>query len=97
FAERVWARDLRTGRERSVLQSHLENVFSPLWAAPPGKAALAMGAAAIDEIRPAAGETWTAQLGRSRKAIGQLHVRKSHHDRALEPGEHGRLRSRLLK
>jgi hypothetical protein len=97
WAHHLWARNLLSARERTVLEAHVENVVSPLWAAPPGRAMLAAAAAALDELRPAAGEPWRAKLGRSRSAVASALVRKSAHDSKLGAEESRRLRRRLLK
>ncbi len=81
---RVWARNLRGVRGRTVLESHLERWFSPLSLLPlPGAVAAGLAAAGRD-LRPAAGEDWSTKLLRTRYAIRNAFVRRVHHESELE-------------
>ena len=91
WALRIWARNLRAVRERTVLEAHLENWLSPFWAHPLRKAFRVVGKQVVAELSPAAGETWEGKLQRSGRAIRNAAVRKSEHDRALGPEDSRRL------
>ncbi len=85
FPLRVWARDLRTLRERSVFEEHARSWLSPFAVFAPGRALLALAAQIRDDLTPAPGETWSNKLVRAREAV--LHPGRSttEHVRAIGP------------
>jgi hypothetical protein len=87
---RIWARHLPAVRERTVLEAHLQRWLAGLWALP-GRPALGhLRAGIANDLRPGRDEPWTAKLGRTRRAVRNAFVRKSHHDQALTaPSEGG--------
>lgn len=80
---RLWARNLRTARERTVLESHACRAVAPFWALPSGKALAAVGEAISRALRPRAGESWADKLKRAALAVRHAFVRLSEHERAL--------------
>lgn len=84
-AERLWARHLRSLRERTVAESHLEYYLSPFWAYPPQMAARVSASILRARLRPAQGETWGAKARRSLVALRDAAAPKSQHDAALGP------------
>ena len=58
----IWARNLSEVRERTVLETHLERWLSPLGAWPTRQALAASGAALRNDLQPAPGQSWAAQL-----------------------------------
>jgi hypothetical protein len=87
---RIWARHLPDVRERTVLESHLQRWLAALWALPTPQAAGSVRAAVTNDLRPEGDESWSAKLGRTRRAFRDAFVRKSHHDHALSaPSEGG--------
>jgi putative nucleotidyltransferase-like protein len=81
---RLWAADLRTARERTVLESHLEDWIGAFWALPPGRAARAMAAALGAELRPDGGESARTKLRRTARACRDAFARRSDHERTLD-------------
>ena len=57
-AERLWARHLRSLRERTVAESHLEYYLSPFWAYPWPTAVQVSASIVRARLRPAQGEGW---------------------------------------
>jgi hypothetical protein len=82
-AQRIWARNLASVRERTVLESHLEGWISCLWSAPPRSALPLAVSNVLWDLRPAAGESWGDKLSRSRKAVMAALSPKSIHDQRL--------------
>ena len=91
-AERLWARNLRDVRDRTVLEGHLTRWLAPFWARPPAEALAEVGSVAWDEVRPAQGEGWGAKARRTSRAARNAFARRSVHDRELGP--EARLRRR---
>jgi hypothetical protein len=85
LAVSIWARHLKTVRDRTVFENHLQRLVSSFWALPAGKAARATANVILDEVRPAYGETWRAKLRRSGRAIRAASRRESEHRAALGP------------
>jgi hypothetical protein len=80
---RTWARNLATGRERTVFESHLEHWLAP-FSAQPFRPALRQAARAFaNDIRPLPDETWRAKGSRTAHALKDAFTRRSEHDRAL--------------
>ncbi|MGH3040190.1 MAG: nucleotidyltransferase family protein [Gaiellaceae bacterium] len=80
-ALRSWAKNLGQVRERTVLEQHVARWRCWFDAFPPSLALRA----ALDEVgqdlSPEPGESWSAKLRRSRRAVRNAFVRKSAHDR----------------
>jgi hypothetical protein len=81
--QRVWARNLDAVRERTVLESHLENWLSCLWTLPPRRAIPLAARNLIWDLRPASQEPWTAKLRRSGRALRHAFAAKTSHDAKL--------------
>ena len=79
----LWARHLRTARERTVLEWHVKNLLAPAWGLPPRAAARAV----LAELRATGGrvrgEPWRAKLARSSRAIRNARAPRSEHQLAL--------------
>lgn len=75
----VWARNLESVRDRTVLETHVRRLLSPFWALPLSEATRASGRALLDIVRPAPSETWTNKLARSRKALVHRSLPASRH------------------
>jgi hypothetical protein len=76
---RVWARHLPEGRDRTVLAAHLERLLAPAWALPGLQAVTGPAAAAVDDLRPASGESWIDQAWRMRQAAANARLPESSH------------------
>ena len=88
LALRIWARNLQTVRERTVLETHLERWTSCFWALPPGQALRVSASNVLLDLRPATHEPWRAKLVRVLRAIRNAFTSKSKHDAEL--GHEGR-------
>jgi hypothetical protein len=78
---RVWGRNLLRVRERTVLENHLAAWLSGFSAQSFGGAVAAMTGQIVDDLRPAAEETWRSKGRRTLQAVGRSSVRLSqHHD-----------------
>ena len=86
---RLWARCLPAVRERTVLESHVEDWLAPFWTYPPRTAARATLASLADEVRPLDDETWRDKLRRAGRAVRHPFARLSDHRRELEPPDDG--------
>jgi hypothetical protein len=83
LAQRTWARNVQSVRERTVLESHLENWVSCYWTSPPLAATrLAVSNVAWD-LRPAAGEPWGRKLSRAARAMKNALSPRSAHEEEL--------------
>jgi putative nucleotidyltransferase-like protein len=81
---RLWAANLRTARERTVLESHLQRWIGAFWALPPDRAAGAMAAALHAELRPGRGESPRTKARRAARAWRDAFARLSDHERTLD-------------
>jgi hypothetical protein len=81
---RLWAQNLRSARERTVLENHLERWLSDFWAMPTGAALARLPRTLLDEIRPSAEETWRTKAARARIALMNAPRRRSDHHRNLD-------------
>lgn len=79
---RLWARNLDSVRDRTVLEAHLERWLAGFWALPPGPALASLRSTAARELRPATGESWGAKATRTRRAFGNAFVGRRRHERA---------------
>jgi hypothetical protein len=85
LALRLWARDLKAVRERSLIEHHMRLWFGPFSARAPHRAASeAVHAVGLD-LRRTGAETWSEKLSRMR--LGLQHPLRSvgEHDEALGP------------
>lgn len=87
-AAAVWARHLRPVRERTVLESHLQEWLAPVWGLPAQRMPQALGRALRDELRRESAESWRTKLARSRIAVGNAGLARADHDLALEARGH---------
>jgi Uncharacterised nucleotidyltransferase len=91
---RTWARNLGTGRERTVFESHLEHLLAPFSAEPWRPAFRHAARALAADVRPLPDETWRAKGSRTLQAVKNAFTARSAHDRALaersEAGEERR-------
>jgi len=78
-----WARNIVTGRERTVLESHLTRCLSPFEVLPPGRAMRAFGAALVHTATPR-DEPWRAKARRSARALRNHGQRRSEHETDAE-------------
>jgi len=83
LAQRTWARNVPAVRERTVLESHLENWLSCYWTSPPLEATRLAASNIAWELRPAAGEPWQTKVRRAWRAVGNALSSKSAHDEEL--------------
>jgi hypothetical protein len=83
FAQRTWARNAPSVRERTVLESHLENWMSSYWTLAPLQATRLAASNVAWDLRPAAEETWGRKLRRAARALGNALAPKSAHDEEL--------------
>ncbi len=68
-ALRIWARNLRQVRDRTVLENHVRRWLSGFAALPPASATRAGLVAVARDLRPAPTEPWTSKLRRTREAV----------------------------
>ncbi len=80
---RLWASHLRELREQTVVETHLERLLAPIWGYPPALAARGVGAALVDEVRPAFDEDWGEKLRRTATALRRPFVPVTEHRRQL--------------
>ena len=80
----TWARDLPRGRDRTVLEGHLERWLAS-FAVYPRRRALRSSAAAIrNDLRLGRDDDWHTKLRRTRIAAKNALVRRSEHDAEIE-------------
>ena len=85
---RLWARNLESARERTVLESHVGRWLPPWFALSPARALRANAFTLSRELGRLGDEPWTEKLRRTRRAIRHATRRLSDHQRTL--GEEGR-------
>ncbi len=78
---RLWARCLPAARERTVLESHVEEWLAPFWTYRPGVAARATASLLADEVRPLDDETWRDKFRRAVRVVRHPFARLSDHRR----------------
>ncbi len=83
LALRLWAQNLETARERTVLENHLQRWFSDFWIMSPHRALERVPATLAAELFPEEGEGWRSKLSRSGRAIRNATRRRSEHDEEL--------------
>jgi hypothetical protein len=79
FPLRTWGRHLRDGRERTVLESHLQRLLSPYWALPPAAATGVLAWTLVAELRPSPGEPLGTKLQRMSAALRHAFAPLSEH------------------
>ena len=83
-AMKIWARNLQSMQERTVLEAHLERWCSDFWALPFRSAAARVPATLLSEVRPGRDEDWPTKLARSALAVRNAARRRSQHDQQLD-------------
>ena len=81
---RLWARNLRTARERTVFENHLARVTSDFWALPLREAAARLPGNVYRDLRPEDAEPWAAKLRRSALAVQNARRPRSEHEDELD-------------
>jgi hypothetical protein len=76
---RVWHRHLHEARERTVFETHVEQLVAPVSARPVAAAPVVATRALVDTLRPAPDERWAAKLQRSSRALRNRSLRRSDH------------------
>ena len=84
-AVRAWARNLENVRDRTVLETHLRRLLSPVWGVSPIRAAPEIARAMTTALAPAPADTWSTKLRRSRIAVSGLNRPVEEHARILGP------------
>lgn len=79
-ALRLWAGCVLEVRERTVLESHLERLFSPYAAQRPARAAAETPRVLLTKLTPHDRETWRRKVRRSRAALRNAWTPRSRHD-----------------
>lgn len=80
----LWARHLQAVRERTVLETHVQELLAPLWGVPPGRAPAIVRGAMASTAGRAGAEPWRAKLRRARTALGNAGMARSEHDLVLD-------------
>jgi hypothetical protein len=83
---RYWARHLRSLREPSLFELHLQGWLSPFSLAAPPTAVRLSSAAVLRDLRPRAQEGWSAKLRRIAHDLGHPLPAKSESGRRTEKG-----------
>jgi hypothetical protein len=83
WAVRVWAQNLVTARERTVLESHLTRLLSEFWVLPFGVALARLPKHAARAVLPVESESWGQKLSRTGRALRNATLRRSVHDREV--------------
>jgi hypothetical protein len=81
----VWARHLRSTRERTILEAHFARLAAPACAVPLRSAPLALLAAVRGTASRRGAEPWSDKLRRSRLACAHAFKHISEHQRHLSP------------
>lgn len=79
----IWARHLRSARERTVIESHIARLAAPACALPVSRAHVALASAIRATTARRENELWRHKLRRSGLALAHAFMQKSHHERAL--------------
>jgi len=90
WPHRIWALNLGSVRERTVIETHLERWLAGFSAFPLSRAARMAVRAVGGDLGPAAGEDWPTKLRRTRRAIRNAFVRRSQHDSEVERAQGAR-------
>ena len=84
---KLWARDLRDVRDRTVFANHVRHVASSFWGLPLPRAIPVAGRRVLRAARPEAGETWRGKSSRAGLALKNAFTRLSEHNSELERRE----------
>jgi hypothetical protein len=82
---RTWARHLPAVRERTVLEAHLERLFSGFSSLPRGAAMIGAWEGVSGVVLPAADESWSDKLLRTRSALRHARRPRASHADSLGP------------
>jgi hypothetical protein len=80
----LWAQNLKTVRERTVLEGHLERWLSDFWAMTFPAALARVPLTFGGEVFPGDDEGWRHKLARSALAVRHAAHRRSHHDQRVD-------------
>lgn len=80
-AVKVWARYLRTLREPTVAEMHIQEWLAPFWLVPPRRALRKTAAAVGRDLRPEPNQTWGEKLRQTWLAVRHPLAAESAHDR----------------
>jgi hypothetical protein len=80
---RLWARNLTSAREASILRMHAARILAPFSIQPVGRAVPAAGAAVGGLLRPQPYESWRGKIWRTVRQIANPRMRTSEHARAV--------------
>ena len=84
LALRVWARNLTTAREATVVEMHLARFLAPFSVLPVHRALKAFGAELVGCLRPQPDESWRRKLQRTALQLRRPSMRRSEHARGVE-------------
>jgi hypothetical protein len=91
---RLWGRHIAGGRERTVLEFHLQDALSGYWALPPRAAVRQTAAALSRDLGRTPEDSWPDKLRRSGQAVRDALVPLSqHNERIGDAATRGRRRS----
>jgi hypothetical protein len=79
----VWARHLRSGRDRTVLEDHIARIAAPTAALPASRAPATLARALKGATTRHQGELWSQKLRRTLLAVAHAFMARSRHHRAL--------------
>jgi hypothetical protein len=80
---RLWARNLRTAREATVLEMHVARCLAPFSVLPTRRAVRAAGRALAGVLRPQPYESWRGKLRRTAQQLRRPSMRRSEHARGV--------------
>jgi hypothetical protein len=81
FAVKVWARYLRTLREPTLLEMHLQEWVAPFWMVPPRLAVRCAAGAVAHDLLPAPRQSWATKIRQTLEAATHPRRTKSEHVR----------------
>jgi len=79
----LWAQNLRTARERTVLENHLQRWLSDFWALPFLAAVQGLPRRMLSDVLPEGEEAWQTKLGRASLAVRDARRPRSRHESEL--------------
>ena len=94
WGERLWAGNLRSVRDRTVFEAHVDRWLAPFWALPAHQAIRGLGSTLLWEVTPAEGENWSNKGARMWRALRNASVGRSEHESQLGEDAHKRRRPR---
>lgn len=77
---RLWAQNIETARERTVLEHHVQRWLSDFWIVSPQAAVARIPSTFARELLPERNEGWRKKLARSGRALRNAFRRRSEHD-----------------